>query len=73
MLDVPFTAKIPQSICDDEAATLPTNTIAPLVAFVPLIRLDIPAPWTPEAQKFGYAGTTILIVRGGSKCGKFGV
>ena len=69
--DIGFLAKIPDSITDDEAATLPTNAIAPLVALFKT--LNIPAPWTAEAREFDYANTAILIVGGGSNCGKFGV
>ncbi|KAH6880660.1 putative alcohol dehydrogenase [Thelonectria olida] len=64
-------AKIPDSITDDEAATLPTNIIAPLVALFKV--LEIPAPWSPTAGDFDYANASILIVGGGSNCGKFGV
>lgn len=62
-------AKIPDSITDDEAATLPTNIIPPLVALFETLR--IPAPWSSAA--FDYANTAILIVGGGSSCGQFGV
>lgn len=64
-------AKIPDNITDDEAATLPTNIIAPLVALFDT--LEIPAPWTAEAKGFDYGAVTLLIVGGGSSCGKFGV
>ncbi len=64
-------AKIPDTITDDEAATLPTNIIAPLVAFFKV--LQIPAPWSPGAKDFDYANATILIIGGGTNCGKFGV
>ncbi len=69
--DVLATAKLPESVTDDEAATLPTNIIAPLVALFG--SLKIPAPWSPAAKDFDYAGTTLLVVGGGSSCGKFGV
>lgn len=64
-------AKIPATTTDDAAATLPTNLIAPLVALFDTLAL--PAPWTPAARAFDYAGTTLLVVGGGSSCGKFGV
>jgi NADPH2:quinone reductase len=57
VLDVPFTAVIPKGVSDDEAATLPTNIIAPLV----------------DAESFDYKGQTLLVVGGGSNCGRFGV
>lgn len=69
--DVGAFAKIPAGTSDDEAATLPTNIIAPLVALFKV--LQIPAPWTAEAKGFDYAGTTLLVVGGGSNCGRFGV
>jgi len=69
--DLAALAKIPDSITDDEAATLPTNIIAPLVALFKT--LEIPAPWSPAAKDFDYANATILIVGGGSNCGRFGV
>ncbi|KAL1866044.1 hypothetical protein Daus18300_006945 [Diaporthe australafricana] len=67
--DVGAFGKIPDTTSDDEAATLPTNIIAPLVALFDTLK--IPAPWTGQA--FDYAGTTLLIVGGGSNCGRFGV
>ena len=69
--DVDFLARIPDSISDDEAATLPTNIIAPLVALFDT--LEIPAPWNDAAKKFDHANTSLLVVGGGSNCGKFGV
>lgn len=67
-------AKVPKGISDDEAATLPTNIIAPLAAL--FHELEIPAPWTGEegaTKGFDHAGTTLLVIGGGSSCGKFGV
>jgi NADPH2:quinone reductase len=74
VLDVPFTAVIPKGVSDDEAATLPTNIIAPLVAlFHDESGLGMPAPWTKDAESFDYKGQTLLVVGGGSNCGRFGV
>ena len=47
-------------ISDDEAATLPTNTIAPLVALFDT--LEVPAPWSDEAKSFEYANNANLII-----------
>lgn len=69
--DVDFLAHIPDCISDDQAATLPTNIIAPLVALFD--DLGIPAPWTEEAEKFDYANATLLVIGGGSNCGRFAV
>jgi len=69
--DVGALAKIPDSITDDEAATLPTNIIAPVIGLFG--SLAIPAPWSPDAASFDYASTKLLIIGGGSNCGKFAV
>jgi NADPH2:quinone reductase len=69
--DLYATAKIPPSISDDEAATLPTCVFAPLCAIFD--SLNLPAPWADTAQQYDRAGTTLLIVGGGSSCGRFGV
>jgi hypothetical protein len=66
-------ARIPASISDDAAATLPTNVIAGIVAL--FHELGIPAPWaSPETKRqFGdLAKITLLIVGGGANCGRIG-
>jgi NADPH2:quinone reductase len=72
--DIQAGFKIPDLISDDEAATLPTNIIAPLVGhFDDKSGVGIPAPWTEAAKTFDYKGTTLLIIGGGSNCGRFAV
>lgn len=72
--DIGAGVKIPDSVSDDEAVTLPTALIAPLFGLFSKDKgLGIPAPWTSEAAEFGYTGTSLLIVGGGSSCGKFAV
>lgn len=73
VLDTDFSAKIPDGVSADEAATLPTNSVTGVIAFFHPANLSLPAPWTPEAGSFGYKDKTILIVGGGTSCGKFGV
>jgi NADPH2:quinone reductase len=73
VLDVPYTLKIPEETSEDQAATLPTNVIAPLVALFSESTLGMPAPWTERAKTFDYNAQTVLIVGGGSACGKFAV
>jgi NADPH:quinone reductase len=66
--------KIPEGVTSEEAATLPTNIIAPLFGLFSSSKgVGIPAPWSEEAKSFDYAGTSVLILGGGSNCGKFAV
>jgi NADPH:quinone reductase-like Zn-dependent oxidoreductase len=71
--DTECTVRIPDAFSDDDAATLPTNIIAPLVGLFDKTALDLPAPWTEEANSFDFASTSILIIGGGSNCGRFAV
>lgn len=73
LADVAFSAKIPDGSTDDDGATLPTNVIAPLFALFGEDALAMPPPWSEEAKSFNYKDTSLLIVGGGSNCGRFGV
>ncbi|KAF2686317.1 putative alcohol dehydrogenase [Lentithecium fluviatile CBS 122367] len=68
-----YAAKIPEGFTDHDAATLPVNLDAGVVGLFDESGLGIPAPWTEGGKTFGYAETSILIIGGGSNCGKFGV
>ncbi|KAF2637676.1 putative alcohol dehydrogenase [Massarina eburnea CBS 473.64] len=69
-----FTAKIPEGFSEHDVTTLPVNLCASLIGlFEESGGLGIPAPWSKEAKSFDYANTGILIVGGGSNCGRFAV
>lgn len=72
LLDVEYSCKVPSNINDDQAATIPTNMIAPYIAFfTPVLGLVIPE--TDAAKAFDFKPLSLLVVGGGSNCGKFGV
>lgn len=73
VLDADHIAKIPDDFTDDDAATLPTNLLAPLVSLFDASVFGIPAPWTSAASRFDYKGMTLLIIGGGSNCGRYAV
>ncbi|KAH6613838.1 putative alcohol dehydrogenase [Boeremia exigua] len=73
VVDEDFASKIPHGFSDHDAASLPTNAAAALIALFDEVGLGIPAPWSPGAETFNYTGTTLLILGGGSNCGRFGV
>lgn len=69
-----YTAKVPGNLNDHDVATLPVNISASAIGlFEKSYGLGIPAPWTVEAKSFDYANTTLLIIGGGSNCGRFAV
>lgn len=72
--DEDISAKVPEGFTDHDVATLPVNISAGIVGlFDQEGGLGIPAPWTQEAKTFDYANTQILIIGGGSNCGRFAV
>jgi NADPH2:quinone reductase len=70
----PF-AKVPSSISDDQAATIPVNLLAPVIALFHPNKLGFAPPFSkvPSTKDIDNAAQTLLIVGGGSACGKFGV
>jgi len=73
VLDADFTAKIPEGISPDEAATLPTNSGTAFISLFSEANLGLPVPWASDAANFDLKTQSILIVGGGTSCGKFGV
>ncbi|KAF2851301.1 GroES-like protein [Plenodomus tracheiphilus IPT5] len=73
VVDEEFSSKIPGGFSDDDAATLPTNVLAALISLFDPSGLDIPAPWRKAEVSFDYPKATLLIIGGGTNCGRFGV
>ncbi|KAJ4986758.1 alcohol zinc-binding dehydrogenase [Stagonosporopsis vannaccii] len=73
VVDEDFASKVPEGFSDHDAASFPTNAVAALIALFDESGLGIPAPWSSEGRTFDYAGSTLLILGGGSNCGRFGV
>ncbi|KAF2034113.1 GroES-like protein [Setomelanomma holmii] len=71
VLDEDYAARVPKGVSEDEAATLPTNIIADVVAFFDPSHLAIPAPWNKQGNVGDIAFSAILIIGGGSNCGRF--
>lgn len=60
--------QVPDSMSDDEAATFPTNLTSVLSAF---LMLGVKMPWAKDEE--GEVPEALLIVGGGSNCGRFAV
>ncbi|KAL6228680.1 hypothetical protein BDW75DRAFT_226479 [Aspergillus navahoensis] len=73
VLDTDFIAKVPDGFTLDDVASLPTNVLATVIAFFSPSFLGLPAPWTSTTAVAAPAGGAILVLGGGSNCGKFGV
>lgn len=68
-----YSCKVPPRISDDEAATLPVNFLAPFVALFDKAGFGFPPPFSTESSSFDYRSVTLLIIGGGSNCGKFAI
>ena len=73
ILNVLPTRKAPVGFTDEQLATLPTNLITSVVGLFDPSGLGIPPPWSESSKDFDYASTRLLIVGGGSNCGKYAV
>lgn len=73
LADEDYTAHILDGFTDHDVATLPVNVSSGAVGLFDKSGLGIPAPWTEEAKTFDYAAACVLIIGGGSNCGRFGV
>jgi NADPH:quinone reductase-like Zn-dependent oxidoreductase len=63
-------APIPSSLSFDDAATLPTVAMAAFIALFHPSGLGLPDPYTEESKSFDYPHRSLLIIGGGSSCGK---
>ncbi|KAK3304956.1 chaperonin 10-like protein [Chaetomium strumarium] len=66
-------APIPSSLSFDEAATLPTVAMASFVALFHPSGLGLPAPYSSERESFDYQHCSLLVIGGGSNCGKLAI
>lgn len=81
LLDVYAVAKVPAGLTDDNGASLVCNIIAPFWAIFGADGLNLPFPFpidnndsSTTAQKpRDYSQETIVIIGGGSNCGKYAV
>ncbi|OJK01312.1 hypothetical protein ASPACDRAFT_115951 [Aspergillus aculeatus ATCC 16872] len=78
LLDERYAAKVPAGFTDAQLATLPTNLVTAAVALFDASGLGIPSRWWGEdsaaaAWSFDYAGTSLLILGGGSNTGRFAI
>ncbi|OAG02424.1 putative alcohol dehydrogenase [Paraphaeosphaeria sporulosa] len=72
VLDEDFASIVPDGVSEDDCATLPTNILAGLVGFFDKEQgLGLPNPWSLTESRSHLANSSILIVGGGSNCGRF--
>ncbi|KAK4236966.1 zinc-type alcohol dehydrogenase superfamily [Achaetomium macrosporum] len=66
-------AAIPKSMSFDEAATLPTVAMASFIALFHPSGLGLPPPYSKAIAPFNYHQRSLLIIGGGSNCGKLAI
>ncbi|KAL7924482.1 GroES-like protein [Trichoderma austrokoningii] len=73
LMDVDFLGHVPSSLTQDEAATLPLNALTMYIALFDASTHGFPSPLTPAGKSFDYKNTPLVILGGGSNCGKFAI
>jgi NADPH:quinone reductase len=70
-----YCAKVPENLTDDEVATFPVNSTTGYVAvFVQGFKFPIPPDASGQlAEAFDYKSQQVVIIGGGSACGKFAI
>lgn len=66
-------SQVPSNISDVEASTLPVNSFTSGVSLFGSAGLNIPLPGTPESDGFDYTSKKLVIIGGGTNCGKLGI
>ncbi|KAH7330087.1 chaperonin 10-like protein [Rhexocercosporidium sp. MPI-PUGE-AT-0058] len=77
LVDERFSALVPKSISEADAAVFPINAFTSATALFTSegtkAGFGFPFPGTPESKTFNYKAITLVIIGGGTACGKFAV
>lgn len=68
-----MSAPVPEKFTDDQMVTLPINATTTFCALFHQNWLGFPAPFSDEAKKFDYGKQKLVIIGGGTNCGKFAI
>jgi len=70
LVDARFAALVPKGCSDTDVALFPINGITSALSLFSSMGFGIPFPGTPESKNFDYKSKTLLIIGGGTSCGK---
>jgi NADPH2:quinone reductase len=73
IVDGRYAAIVPEGILDEEAALYPINAVTSAKSFFSPEGFDFPFPGTAEAANFDCPATHVVILGGGTNCGKLAV
>jgi NADPH2:quinone reductase len=73
VIDSRYCALVPKGISDTDAALFPINAFTSALALFSDKGLGIPFPRTSESKTFDYASQKLVIIGGGTNCGKLAV
>ena len=74
IVKAPYTAIVPAGLSDEDAAVFPINAFTSTVSmFHPEKGLAFPFPGTAESKTFDYKSQTLVIIGGGTNCGKLAI
>jgi NADPH2:quinone reductase len=74
LVDPQYTAIVPPSISDLDAAVFPINAVSSALSlFSSSHGFSMPLPRTPESKSFDYKSQKVVIISGGTNTGKLAV
>lgn len=74
LVDARYAALVPEGISDEDAALYPINTFTTALSLFHAGKgLGIPFPGSPESKTFDYNSQKLVIIGGGTNCGRFAI
>ncbi|MCJ1240051.1 hypothetical protein MMC14_008051 [Varicellaria rhodocarpa] len=70
LVDSRYTTIVPPNLTDDDAAIFPINATTSALSLFGSAGLNFPFPGTPESLRFDYPSQKLIIIGGGTNCGK---
>jgi NADPH2:quinone reductase len=73
LIDARYAALVPEGVSDEDAAVFPINAFTSAVSLFSNAGFGIPFPGTEESKTYDYKSQKLVIIGGGTNCGKLAI